>query len=51
MWSILSPRKLVPAKINSNMVASLEPASFELSKLYHRDVQSLTRLAQLNVNI
>ena len=27
-------------------LASLEPANFELSKLYHRDVQSLSRLAQ-----
>ena len=26
----------------------LEPANFELSELYHRDVQSLNRLAQLN---
>ena len=29
-------------------VASLEPANFELSKLYHQDVQSLSRFSQLN---
>ena len=29
---------------------SLEPANFELSELYHRNVQSLNRLAQLNFN-
>ena len=27
-----------------------EPANFELLELYHRDVQSLNRLAQLNFN-
>ena len=32
-------------------LASLEPANFELSKLYYRDVQSLSRLAQLNFSI
>ena len=31
-------------------LASLEPANFELSELYHRDVQSLNRLSQLNFN-
>ena len=31
-------------------LASLEPANFELSEIYHRDVQSLNRLAQLNFN-
>ena len=29
---------------------SLEPANFKLSELYHRNVQSLNRLAQLNFN-
>ena len=29
---------------------SLEPANFELSELYHRNVQSLNNLAQLNFN-
>ena len=29
---------------------SLEPANYELSELYDRDVQSLDRLAQLNFN-
>ena len=31
-------------------LANLEPANFELSELYHRDAQSLNRLAQLNFN-
>ena len=29
---------------------SLEPANFELSKIYHRNGQSLNRLAQQNFN-
>ena len=29
---------------------SLEPANFELSELYHRNVQSLNRLAHLNTS-
>ena len=29
---------------------SLEPANFELLELYHRNVQSLNRLTQLNFN-
>ena len=28
----------------------LEPAKFELSEVYHRNVQSLNRLAQLNLS-
>ena len=31
-------------------LASLEPANFEPSQLYDRDVKSLNRLAQLNFN-
>ena len=31
-------------------VLKLETGNFELSELYHRDVQSLSRLAQLNFN-
>ena len=35
--------------MQTNMkIASLEPANFELFKLYHRDAQSLNRLVQLN---
>ena len=29
---------------------TLQPANFKHSELYHRDVQSLNRLAQLNFN-
>ena len=29
---------------------SLEPANFELSELYHRDVQSLNRVPQIKFN-
>ena len=36
--------------IRESKTSSLEPSNFELSELYHRDVQSLSRLAQLNVN-
>ena len=36
---------------HENWQLNLEPADFELSELYHRDVQSLNRLAQLNFNI
>ena len=37
--------------MQTNMkIVSLEPANFELSKLYHKNVQSLNRLAQLNFN-
>ena len=30
---------------------ALEPANFELSELYHRDVQSLNNFPQLNFNV
>ena len=32
--------------VNKHETVSLEPANFELSELYHRNVQSLNRLAE-----
>ena len=46
-----SGREYIDMNVNKHENwTSLEPANFELSELYHRDVQSLNCLAQVNFN-